>query len=341
MGKKRSSRKLFYSSKEWREHGGGKQTKRERTLHSVLPFDHCQLSLQPWKEPVASPDGYIFDRDALLEWQAEAGNSDKHPKKPSQKLRPRDLITLKVHRNANGQLHCPLSLQLFSEHARICAVVPEGAASAHCYSYSAVLELFSDQKGTLREPLTGAPVTKKCILVLQDPQDPEWQQKHGVGIVGEHDAELNEEVIEAMRARKRLKLLQDEKRRRELAKQAEAEKSDQDDGRVKFLAADSTSKLGAGFTSTSMAAVTQQKRRELSQREIDERLYLRLRRTRKRDRRHGGKVGDKAYVRLVTSVGQMVFELHSDLVPRAVHNFLLLAAEGTTLGTCATEHVCH
>uniref|UniRef100_A0A914Z6D1 U-box domain-containing protein n=1 Tax=Panagrolaimus superbus TaxID=310955 RepID=A0A914Z6D1_9BILA len=44
------------------------------TLHarlgadSVKPFDCCCLSLQPCREPLISPDGYIFDKESVLKY---------------------------------------------------------------------------------------------------------------------------------------------------------------------------------------------------------------------------------------------------------------------------------
>ena len=38
---------------------------------SQLPFGHCCLTLQPTKSALASPQGWIFDRDAVVEYLAE------------------------------------------------------------------------------------------------------------------------------------------------------------------------------------------------------------------------------------------------------------------------------
>ncbi|PIO28511.1 hypothetical protein AB205_0016450 [Aquarana catesbeiana] len=47
--------------------GYGTQTVR-LSRDAVKDFDCCCLSLQPCKDPVVTPDGYIFEKEAILEY---------------------------------------------------------------------------------------------------------------------------------------------------------------------------------------------------------------------------------------------------------------------------------
>lgn len=69
------------------------------------------------------------------------------------------------------------------------------------------------------------------------------------------------------------------------------------------------------FTSTTITPVTKNERAEMNDEELREAHYAYIR------RRMAGK---KAFVRLVTNLGNINLTLHVDLVPRTCHNFLLL-----------------
>ena len=61
MGKKRHSKdRLFITVSEYKRDWGGKK---DASLAPIpkLPFYCCALSLQPFQDPVCTPDGIIFD----------------------------------------------------------------------------------------------------------------------------------------------------------------------------------------------------------------------------------------------------------------------------------------
>ena len=61
MGKDRHSKdKLWITSKEHQRDFGGHKNKTE-TKFEKLPFYCCSLSLIPFRTPVCSPKGHIFD----------------------------------------------------------------------------------------------------------------------------------------------------------------------------------------------------------------------------------------------------------------------------------------
>ena len=97
------------------------------------------------------------------------------------------------------------------------------------------------------------------------------------------------------------------------AEKKEEEKAKPD----KFNAAPfSTGKVAASFTSTAMTRET------VSQAAILEEDVVRFARVKK-----------KGYVRLVTNVGPLNFELHCDYVPKTCENFIKLCQKGAYDGT--------
>ena len=61
MGKKRHSKdRLFITMTEHKLDWGGKKDPSLRPI-AKLPFHCCSLSLQPFRDPVCTPEGTIFD----------------------------------------------------------------------------------------------------------------------------------------------------------------------------------------------------------------------------------------------------------------------------------------
>lgn len=61
MSKHRHSKDKLYVtySEHMLERGGKKENK--GTPLTRLPFDHCSLSLEPFKNPVCTSEGHVFD----------------------------------------------------------------------------------------------------------------------------------------------------------------------------------------------------------------------------------------------------------------------------------------
>lgn len=70
MGKKQhQSDKLYLTNKEWKEIGGHKDTNDTRVQRAAfkrLPFSHCALTFVPFKDPVCTLTGEIFDKKYVL-----------------------------------------------------------------------------------------------------------------------------------------------------------------------------------------------------------------------------------------------------------------------------------
>ena len=53
--------------KDTKASGYGSQSER-LSKDSVKDFDCCGLTLQPCREPVITPEGYLYDKEAILEY---------------------------------------------------------------------------------------------------------------------------------------------------------------------------------------------------------------------------------------------------------------------------------
>lgn len=62
-----SNDRSFYTYKERKDAGFAGTRKDVLGTDAFLPFGYCALSLKPPKDPVATPDGYIYDREFILE----------------------------------------------------------------------------------------------------------------------------------------------------------------------------------------------------------------------------------------------------------------------------------
>jgi peptidyl-prolyl cis-trans isomerase-like protein 2 len=60
------SDKLYLTNREWKESYGGhkntEDTRAQRAAFKRLPFTHCALTFLPFKEPVCTQDGVIYDK---------------------------------------------------------------------------------------------------------------------------------------------------------------------------------------------------------------------------------------------------------------------------------------
>lgn len=64
---KHSNDRSFYSYKERKDAGFVGTRKEVMGTDCFLPFGYCSLTLKPPKDPVVTPDGYIYEREAILE----------------------------------------------------------------------------------------------------------------------------------------------------------------------------------------------------------------------------------------------------------------------------------
>jgi len=121
------------------------------------------LSLQEWTDPVCTLDGTIYELTSIMKWLKRY----KVDPVSGEPLRAGDLVALHVHKNAQGKFHCPITFKEFTDYTKIVAV----RVSGHVYAWEAVQRLNIDAKNW-KDLVTGDPFTRKDLIILQDPTDP-------------------------------------------------------------------------------------------------------------------------------------------------------------------------
>lgn len=104
--------KQFLRASERVEYGmGGKQAQSERSLLRPLGFDTCALTLQPFKDPVMTPSGAVYDLVALVPWIV-AHKTDPATGEP---VTLKQLTKLVFHKAPNGKYFCPITNKEFND----------------------------------------------------------------------------------------------------------------------------------------------------------------------------------------------------------------------------------
>lgn len=318
MGKKQHQKdKLYVTATEWAVEGGGKKSQGqdpETRAYKRLPFDHCALSLQPFTNPYCDGQGHVFDLVHIVPYLKKFKSNPV----TGQKLEASELTKLIFHRDAEGRPQCPVLFKVFNDSTHIAAVRTTG----HVYSYQALAEL-NLKANNWKDLLNDEPFQRSDIIVLQDPST--CAEKFNLSQFHHVQKRLKVDDDELERAktdpRARLKRVNAETKdalaeldrtyKAPEVKVTEEEKPD------KFNAAHfSTGKVAASFTSTA------QNRTLVHEAAILEEDVVRYARVKK-----------KAYVRLVTNVGPINVELHSDYVPKTCENFLKLCQKNYYNGT--------
>ncbi|CAK7242145.1 MAG: cyclophilin peptidyl-prolyl cis-trans isomerase Cyp8 [Sporothrix thermara] len=138
-----------------------------------LPFNYCAASLQPFVNPVCTPDGTIFDAEVIAAW------IDKHkkPGKPATNpvtgapLKAADLIRLNFARNdADGShdLIDPVTFKVFSDNTHIVAV--RHGSYANVFAWDTIQRMNIKPK-MWRDLMDDVEFSRKDIITLQDPQN--------------------------------------------------------------------------------------------------------------------------------------------------------------------------
>eukprot|EP00977_Amphora_coffeiformis_P025492 scaffold20209_cov182-Amphora_coffeaeformis.AAC.2 len=208
-----------------------------------------------------------------------------------------DLVTLVLERNEEEDCwQCPILSKAFKDHSKIIAI--RQGQIAHVYSYQAYKTL-NVQAKNYTDLQTGEPFDPaKDVLVLRDPEHPNKSSS----------------TTGSPTAKKRP------------AAEIKSSSSSKDESII--LAQDVTgvahtiSAGAASFTSTGMTLNTSNALRPATAQEILDSQCRML-----------ASLKQKGYVRLITNVGNMVVEVHADIVPRTATNFLGLCAAKRYDGT--------
>ncbi|KAI9028515.1 peptidyl-prolyl cis-trans isomerase-like 2 [Hyaloraphidium curvatum] len=326
MGK--GSDKMYITSSEYsglvQEGGmkfGGTTGKLKGTEFKRLPFYACALSLQPFENPMMDPrDGSVYDLVSIVPWLKKHGVSPV----TGEKLSSKDLVKLNFSKNAEGDYYCPITFKTFNEHTHIVAI----RTSGNVFAYQAVQEL-NIQAKNWKDLLTDEPFTRQDIITLQDPHNLEARDLNRFYYVKNElkaETSLAAGSINAVGTTSRALKELEAKQQKEREKAALAATKDPAASVTpSFVTKDtlptnaahfSNNRMAGAFTSTSFANPATKNERVL----IDEEELM------------FSQIKTKGYAAIRTNLGQINLELHADMVPKTVFNFIMLAKSGYYTG---------
>lgn len=306
MGKKQHQKdKMYLTCTEWSTLYGGKKTTAEqdgRVKFRRLPFYCCSLSMQPFEHPYCTQEGVIFDLMAIVPFLKKYNINPA----TGEKMSAKDLVKLTFYKNSEDKYHCPVTFKVFNANTHIVAIKTTG----NVFSYEAV-ERLNIKAGFWKDLLTDEPIARKDIVHLQDPTHLDkfniaefFHIKKNLKVVDEEEVKARKSSRYHLKASNtETKEVLDELDR--TYKPAEKEEANVKVADRINAAHYSTGAVAASFTSTAMAPQTEHEAAL-----IDEDL-LRYERLKK-----------KTYIRILTSLGTLNLELHSDYVPKTCENFL-------------------
>ncbi|KAI1340477.1 hypothetical protein F5Y15DRAFT_378759 [Xylariaceae sp. FL0016] len=352
MGK--GTDKLYITHSEWASSDAFSANTGARSHGNApfrrLPFNFCAASLQPFKNPVCTSDGTIFDVEVIGKWL------ENHKTNPvtGDPLAAKDLIKLNFARNADvdskgadgigsdgkGDLIDPVSFKVFTDNTHIVAI--RHGTYANVFAWDTV-ERMNIKVKMWRDLIDDAEFGRSDIITLQDPQnaasrdlsqfkylkdgeealltkEQEEERKEGnvnigaLGRVGDKVLRAKEAVEKARRERE---AGGDINRSKAIAKASSTNgvkpSMIQDKKQAYNAAAYTTGRAAASFTSTGLTPETSGERATLT----EEEYMLKPKR-----------VKIKGYARMETNLGDLNIELHTEYAPRAVWNFTRLAQKG-------------
>ena len=321
---KRQKEKQYQSRREHKINsqlraGGRGSAGQERRL----PFHCCALTLTPYQQPVCTSNGIVFENTALLPFLLN------HKKDPvtGTPLTTRDVITLHMDKDDEGQWQCPIMTKPFSDHTKIVAV--RHGSDANVYSWQAYHELNVKTKN-MEDLISGQKFTKKDVIILNDPDDAEFNKARDINNFHHvrnsrslDDSKPATNVQRSVTATRVMEKLASSKRSLSLANN-DAEQSKKPKISSEMVTGKrSTSGMTSGsLTSSSMNISNTSESREATQEEILEAQFAVMRKRKK-----------KGFVTLQTNMGDIGLELHCDMAPRTCTNFLGLAEAGKYNGS--------
>jgi peptidyl-prolyl cis-trans isomerase-like 2 len=339
MGK--GTDKLYITHSEWASSdaysasagSGVKQSTGAHASFKRLPFTFCALSLQPFKTPVCTADGLIFDHENIIRWLM---THDTNPVN-GEPLKNSDLIKLQFAKNDAGEYVDPVTFKVFTDNTHIAAIRHGDSANAFAYD---TIERLNIKAKMWRDLVSDEEFSRKDIITLQDPQNLESRDLSSFQYLkdGEdNNVEKEAASINTAAMGSSAKIL----KAKEAVARARAERATGQttsapksstaltkptNGTKPTTSASFTPKAtpynashhttglaAASLTSTGLTPHTSAALAILS----DEEYLLKPRR-----------IKEKGYVRLSTTHGDLTVELLPEHAPKAVWNFVRLAQKG-------------
>ena len=315
-----------------------------------LPFNFCAASLLPFKHPVCTAEGTIFDVEVISQWLEKHGTNPVTGKP----LKDKDLIKLNFARNGDadaedgtgrageavGEMVDPVTFKVFTDNTHVVAI--RHGSEANVFAWDTIERLNIKAK-MWKDLVDDREFGRSDIITLQDPQniesrdlskykflqegtsvltkEQEEERKGGsvnidaLGRVGDKVLRAKEAVEKARRERA---ALGDVNRSKAVALSGQIQTAPKPsmvhEKKLAYNAAQyTTGRAAASFTSTGLTPETSGERALLT----DEEYMLKPKR-----------VKIKGYARIETSLGSLNIELQTETAPRAVWNFVQLAKKG-------------
>ncbi|TWU74774.1 Peptidyl-prolyl cis-trans isomerase cyp8 [Metarhizium rileyi] len=333
-----------------------------------LPFNFCAASLQPFKNPVCTPDGTIFDVEVISAWLEKHPNQNPVNGDP---LHKKDLIRLNFARNAGsdslgaglsdgkGDLIDPVTYKIFTDNTHIVAIRHGTYANAFAWE---TVERMNIKAKLWQDLVDDQPFTRADIITLQDPKNAASRNleqfkylKDGEGaqITKEQEEQQNagsinagalgsmgDKVLKAKaavdKARKTREAGGDVNRSAGALLKSSAASLGHPATMVapKSMIKDKKMAANAAAYTTGKAAAsftsTGLTPETSGERALltDEEFMLKPKR-----------VKTKGYARMETNLGDLTVELHTDTAPRAVWNFIRLAQTGYYKGVAFHRNI--
>lgn len=285
------------------------------------------MSLQPFTTPVCTPEGQIFDHENIIRWLL---NHDTNPTN-GKPLKQSDLIKLNFAQNEGGGYVDPVTFKEFTDNTHLVAI--RHGDSANVFQYD-TLERLNFKPKMWKDLVSDEEFTKKDLIVLQDPQNLEARDlssfkylKDGEDSgIPKEEAEINTAAMGNAAKILKAKEAVAKARAERVAGQVTAQQkngtssnvaSKQQMSKPKAIPYNATNHTtgmaAASFTSTGVTPHTSGALALMS----DEEFLLKR-----------GRVKQKGYVNIHTSVGDLTVELYPEHAPKAVWNFIRLAQKG-------------
>ncbi|WVW78497.1 peptidyl-prolyl cis-trans isomerase-like 2 [Kwoniella bestiolae CBS 10118] len=322
----------------------GKRAETGKSEFLRLPFDCCALSLQPFKNPVAviaetepgeQPRADVFDLLNIVPYVRKYKSNPVSGKS----LETSQLIKLNFFKNAEGNMHDPITYKVFSPHIHIVFLKNTGNVFD-----MASLQLLAIKPKTWRDLVNDEPFKREDIITIQDPQNLAARDLREYDYVKKDKKVSDEDADNPLRginvdaaggASKVLKMLA-EKTRAEQSPSGtppparSAEQEEKKEGvvakrKIEQLAYNasnfSSGMAAASLTSTSLNPQVKSERAMFDEEEF---MFEEMSRpTKEKDR-----LKSKAYATILTNFGGLNVELHGDRAPKTVYNFVQLAKSG-------------
>ncbi|KAL7929493.1 cyclophilin-like protein [Trichoderma chlorosporum] len=370
MGK--GTDKLYITHSEWSSSGaysasvgaGASRSSAREVPFRRLPFNFCAASLQPFKNPVCTPDGTVFDVEVIGAWLEKHPNQNPVNAEPLQK---KDLIRLNFARNeatdslgaglsdGKGDLIDPVTYKVFTDNTHIVAIRHGNYANVFAWD---TVERMNIKAKSWQDLVDDQPFTRADIITLQDPQNmasrnldqfkflqdgesaqltKEQQEERKAGNINAGAlGSMGDKVLKAKAAVEKARKAREaggdvnkssgalEKSKQSASAAAARQPMIQDRKIAANAAAYTTGKAAASFTSTGLTPETSGERALLT----DEEFMLKPRR-----------VKTKGYARIETNLGNLTIELQTETAPKAVWNFIRLAQTGYYKGVAFHRNI--